>query len=352
VLRRFLVVQTAFIGDVVLTLPLVQQLHASFPGAQVTFVAIPAAAEVLRNHPAIHEIIPYDKRGGDAGIAGIVRLARRLRNGAPDVAIVPHRSLRSAILTRLAAVPRRIGFSTSAAPWLFTDNVAYEKNAHEIDRNLSLLKPLGIKAPDGLLPDLYPGDGDKESIKTTLLTSSFLPALHRKTLIALAPGSVWNTKRWPGEHFIALGRLLIREGISLVLIGGREDAGLCADIAETLGRENALNTAGQTTLLQSAELLRQCVLLVSNDSAPMHLAVGVRTPVVAIFGATVPGFGFAPRGKHDVIIGLDGLACRPCSIHGGRQCPIRTFVCMNDLSPEVVFARVRALAESLKLTSQ
>ncbi|MBM2841153.1 MAG: hypothetical protein HW412_1681, partial [Bacteroidetes bacterium] len=130
--------------------------------------------------------------------------------------------------------------------------------------------------------------------------------------------------------------------------GGKEDAALCEEIGNAISPVNVLNAAGELSLLQSAELIRQCILLVSNDSAPMHLAVGVRTPVVAIFGATVPRFGFAPRGKRDIVAEINDLLCRPCSIHGGDRCPIKTFVCMNDLSPQLVHAKVQTVLGALK----
>ena len=162
-----------------------------------------------------------------------------------------------------------------------------------------------------------------------------------RPMVALAPGSVWFTKRWPEEHFLAVARALLHDGVPVVLVGGADDAALCARIAEGCGEGAAiLNAAGRLSLLQSAELLRRCALLVSNDSAPMHLAGAVGTPVFALFGATVPSFGFAPLGPRDRVFELQGLACRPCGIHGGQECPIGTFVCMRDLTPASLLAPI------------
>jgi heptosyltransferase-2 len=173
-----------------------------------------------------------------------------------------------------------------------------------------------------------------------------IPKKH-DSLVAIAPGSVWNTKRWPKEHFITLAKMLMDDGISIILIGGRDDLALCSEIRNALGG-NAVNAAGMLTLLQSSELIQRCVVLVSNDSAPVHLAAGVRTPVVAIFGATAPHFGFAPRGANDLVVEIDGLSCRPCAIHGGKRCPIKTFVCMNDLKPELVFTKVKMVIDGAR----
>ncbi len=344
-LKKILVIHTAFIGDIVLALPLAQRLRASFPDAHIAFVTIPAAANVLENHPAINEVILFDKRGRDKGIFGIMRLAKRLRQGQFDLALIPHRSLRSALLGKLSGIPRRIGFSTSAAPRFFTDVVVYDKSSHEIDRNISLLQPLGISSAGDQLPTLYPSRNDRDVVDAFLHNQS-IPDKHG-VLIGLAPGSVWNTKRWLKEHFVALGNMLLMDGYSIILLGGRNDVALCSEIRNALDT-SVVNAAGMLSLLQSAELIRRCAVLVSNDSAPMHLAVGIRTPVVAIFGATVPEFGFAPRGEQDIVVGMEGLSCRPCAIHGGDKCPIKTFVCMKDLTPDLVYAKVRTLIGVLR----
>lgn len=360
-LKKILVFHTAFIGDIVLALPLVQRLRASFPDAHITFVVIPAAANVLENHPAINEILIYDKHRRNAGVSGILKLGKRLRKSQYDVAIIPHRSLRSAIIGWLSKTPRRIGFSTSAAARLFTDVVGYDKSLHEIDRNLSLLNPLGLAYSSEELPTLYPSKNDAEVVDAFLKNQRFrTPTRGRKgqshrqqgVLVGIAPGSVWNTKRWPKEHFIALTKSLLDDGYPVALIGGRDDAVLCSEIRNAIDNVSVVNAAGLLSLLQSAELMRRCSVLVSNDSAPMHLATAMRTPVVAIYGPTIPQFGFAPRGENNVVAEIHGLTCRPCSIHGGQSCPIKTFVCMKDLTPELIHDKVQTVIGTLQSEEQ
>jgi heptosyltransferase II len=323
--NRVLIFHTAFPGDIVLTLPVAQRLRALVPGVHIGMVTIPAASDLLRNHPAIDERIVYDKKGARRGLAGIVGLARLLARSRFDAAIIPHRSLRSAVVCRLAGIPVRIGFATSAGRFLLTHRVDDDRNVHEISRNLRLLAPLGI-APGGMeLPRLYPDRTDREMVDALLLRHSHLNPGH---LVAMAPGSVWNTKRWPRERFAELAGRLAGQGRSVILIGGAADRDLCAEIVAASGSSAVASAAGELPLLGSAELIRRCSVLVTNDSAPMHCAVAVGTRVVAIFGATVPAFGFAPAGQRDVVIDTPGLACRPCSIHGGNACPIGTFECM------------------------
>ncbi len=333
-MKRLLLFHTAFPGDIILTLPLLQALRRHLPESRITTVTTPAAAEVLQHHPAVDERLLYDKRGEQKSLRAALHLARELRTRAFDAALIPHRSLRSALVCRRADIPRRIGFATSAGRWLLTDTVPDDRQAHEIARNLALLRPLGVPADGAELPDLFPGAAEREAVERFFRDR---PQLGTARLAAVAPGSVWNTKRWPADRFTALLRLLAGRGFSIVLVGGESDRPLCAEIAAAAGEDVPVaDASGRFTLLGSAELLRRCRICVSNDSAPMHLAVAVRTPVVAVFGPTVPAFGFGPAGRGDRVVGVEGLTCRPCSIHGGARCPTGTFACMLGIPPEQV----------------
>ncbi len=343
---RILLFHTAFIGDIICMLPLAQALRARFPAAAITAVSVPQSGPLLRNHPAVDRVITYDKKGSERGLRGMLTLARHLRALRFDMAFVPHRSLRSAVVVWLARIPRRIGFSTSSGKVLFTDVVVYGKTLHEIERNLSLLRPVSTGDADFRLPELHPRVEDL-NVVDGLLRSYRLrwPSFNADNMIAIAPGSVWLTKRWPADAYTELVRALVAGGWGVVLIGGPEDQGLCRSIAESAGKPGTvLNTAGAFTLLQSAELLRRCRALVSNDSAPMHLGVAMQTPVVAVYGATIPGFGFAPLGKRDRVVEIEGLACRPCGIHGGNACPIGTLECLRQISYERVLHTVMEVA--------
>ena len=339
-MKRYLVVQTAFIGDAILTLPLIQVLKKVEPEALVDVVVIPRTSELFSTHPAVDRVIVFDKRGGDRGISGLWRIAKSVGEGRYEAALVPHRSLRSAFLARIGRVPVRIGFDRSAGWFLLTETIRYQPSWHEVERNLSLLGPLGIQWKDKELPTLFPGSIDIEKVDEFLAKSKFSDGA---ALAGIAPGSVWKTKRWLEDRYTELTKNLLAEGFSVALIGGREDGRLCQEIKVGAASPRVAVAAGELSLLQSAELIRRCRVLVSNDSAPMHLAVAMRTPVVAIFGATVPEFGFAPYGNNSAILGTKGLPCRPCSVHGGQRCPIKTFDCMVNISTEDVLNKVRDL---------
>ncbi len=341
--KNIVVIQTAFLGDVILTLPLVQELKKALPASMIDLVVVPRAAELLATHPDIHRTIIYDKRKTDAGIHGFFRKRGELRLRHYDVALVPHRSLRSAALAAMASIPRRIGFDKSVGRFLFTDTVCYEQSLHEIMRNVQLLKPLGIVPHEGILPRLYPSREDSVAVDNLLSASN----IDTTKLIGIAPGSVWNTKRWLKENYSTLAQRLYADGFHIILIGGVEDVDLCGEISSMSQSRYVTSSAGKLSLLQSAELIGRCRLLVSNDSAPMHLAVAMQTPVVAIFGATIPEFGFAPQGDHDIVVEVKGLSCRPCSSHGGHTCPISTFDCMKRILPDDVYDRLHSVLNSI-----
>ena len=164
--------------------------------------------------------------------------------------------------------------------------------------------------------------------------------------ILFAPGSVWATKRWPVSYWVDLSNFFIDREMTIILIGGAEDRQLADEIISKSGNTNMLNAAGEFSILESSELIRSAAMLVSGDTAPVHLAVATGTRVLSIFGPTVPEFGFAPTGKHDRIIGLD-IDCRPCAIHGGEKCLLRHHDCMVKLTADEIYLAVEEMLEEV-----
>jgi len=321
-----LVIQTAFLGDVVLTTPLIAHLATSGP---VDVVTTKAAAGLLANNPSIRRVIVYDKRGADSGFGGFLKLVATLRGARYDAAYLSQASFRSALLARVAGIPERVGFATAAGRAFYTRRVALTSE-HHATRQLRLAGAVSGSPT----PSLYPGIAERAAVDRLL-------ALHEADgdapLVALAPASVWATKRWP--YFPDLARAVTPHA-RVVVIGAADDAALAAEVSAATGG-SAVNAAGQLTLLGSAELIRRCRLLVTNDSAPSHLASAVGTPTITLFGPTVPAFGFGPLAPGSESLGLDTLACRPCDSHGPRRCPLGHWRCMLELTPESVGERVR-----------
>jgi heptosyltransferase-2 len=326
------VIQTSFLGDTILTTPLLVQLANRGP---VDVVTTPAAASVLTGHPAVRSVIVFDKRAAHAGVVGLFTLAARLRAAGYDAAYLAQGSLRSAMLAFLARVPERIGFATSAGRWLYTTKVAYRDDLHHAARLLLLSRPNGREpTADESKPSLAPGVPERELVDD-LLTRSGVGAQER--LIALAPGSVWATKRWP--YYRELAQQLA--GVGRIVVGGRDDSPLARDILTVV--PDAVDATGVLPLLGSAELIGRCAAIVTNDSSPLHLASAMGTPTVAIFGPTVPEFGFGPLAPSRAVVGHETLACRPCHRHGPRRCPLTHFRCMRELTPELVAEHARRL---------
>ncbi|HEY6059823.1 MAG TPA: lipopolysaccharide heptosyltransferase II [Gemmatimonadales bacterium] len=328
-----LVIQTAFLGDVVLTTPLLAVLAERH--GPVDVVTTPAAAPLLETHPAVRQVLVYDKRKADRGLAGLRRLARRLRAERYAVAYLPHRSLRSAALARLARIPRRVGY-TDGWRSLYTEARPRPRDGHEIDRLLALVDA----APrEEARPTLQLATNDVARAEEEIRSAAVAPPF-----AALAPGSIWGSKRWP--HFAALARRLAQR-CDVVLVGGPDDAALAEAIVAAATEGDAahrvVSVCGRLSLRESAAVIREAAILVTNDSAPLHFAQAVETPTVAIFGPTIPAFGFGPRGPRDVVVGLDGLACRPCSSHGPAACPLGHHRCLQAVSVDDV---LRAMEET------
>lgn len=328
-----LVVQTSFLGDTVLTTPLLVQLANRGP---VDIVTTPASAELLANHPAVRSVIAYDKRGEDAGLLGLWRLATRLRANRYDLALLAQGSWRSAALALLAGIPARIGFSTSAGRLLYTKRVPYRDDLHHAARLLMLSRPNGREAtPEEQRPSLAPGAAERAAVDALLREHGVLPT---ERLVALAPGSIWGTKRWP--YYPELAHELEADA-RVIVVGSEADKPLADAVVAAAPR--AIDTTGGLSLLASAELLGRCAVVVTNDSAPMHLASAMGTPTVAIFGPTVPEFGFGPLAPRASVVGHDVLPCRPCDRHGPQRCPLGHHHCMRELSPSMVAERARTL---------
>lgn len=335
-----LVVQTSFLGDTILTTPLLTELSRRGP---VDVLVTKAAAPLLAGHPAVRDVLAFDKRGADRGIGGIRRLAARVArrdDGSPRgivTAYFAQKSLRSALVPALAGVPVRIGWADSLpGRALYTRRVPYDTTAHHATRCWHLAFPDGVPAGATMpVPTLVPGDGERRAVEA--LMAGFPD--DGRPLVALSPGSVWGTKQWP--YYPALAALLA-DRARLVVVGGAGERALAAAIVDGAPGAAVLDATGRLSLLASAELIRRSAVLVTNDSSPLHMASAVGTATVAIFGATVPAFGFGPLAPRHVVVEHEGLACRPCHHHGPPTCPLGHFKCMRDLDARLVAARVEA----------
>ena len=331
--ENVLVVQTSFLGDTVLTLPLLSEIKRRYPAGKLTLLCAPVAAELLGSHEVIDEVMVDDKRRQDAGIWGLWRKAKVLEQKKFTLGISPHKSLRSALLLFLARIPRRVGFRQSKGAFLFHDLADRNPGRHDVERNLSILQPLGIRTEKCRRNlDLPAVDAGREQSRHLLQARGVDP---NKTIIGINAGSVWPTKRWSPDLFAQLIRKF-KENLNgeIVLFGGPEDHETVAAIQALCGTE-IVNWCGKTSLRDLPAAVSACDLFITNDSGPMHIAVACGVPVVAIFCATTPSLGFYPYTSKAVVVQKD-LPCRPCSSHGGRRCPLGTEDCIKLVRPEDV----------------
>lgn len=317
----------------VLTTPLIARLSNS---DSVDVVATPAASGLLANNPHVRSVIVYDKRGADRGTRGFLRLARTLRGARYHTAYLAQGSVRSGALAFAAGIGQRVGFSTSAGRRFYTVRVPYLENTHHAARLLSL----ATRTPErdvpraSLRPHLYPGPTERAVVDDVLG-----PSAAGEPIVVFAPGSVWATKRWP--YYAELARAL-RDEARIAIVGAETDRDLAeAIIGATKGQ--AVDATGRLSLLASADLIGRAALVVTNDSAPLHLASAMNTPTIAVFGPTVPEFGFGPLADSSIVVGRDDLACRPCDRHGPQKCPLGHWRCMREISPEQVAGLARSL---------
>jgi len=331
-----LVVQTAFLGDAVLTLPMLDALHSARPNIILDVLCTPEIQEIFASHMAVHEVLVYDKRGRDKGLNSLWRWAKVIRQKGYKTALVPHRSFRSALLAWLGNIPRRVGFGLSQGRWLLTQIVPFEWGIHDVERNMKLLDALGIHTPSPTL-QLTVNPQAMESILQRYRDDGIQSS---DRLLGINPGSIWPTKRWLPERFAELSDRVIRElNMKVVFFGGKKDIPIVESVIQSM-REIPLNWAGKTNLQELIAAISRCNLFLTNDSGPMHIAVATHVSTIAIFGPTTRELGFFPYGNDHVVIERD-LECRPCGLHGAERCPLGHFKCMKEISVENVFQTIQ-----------
>ena len=326
-----LVIQTSFLGDVILTTPLIAELASRGP---VDALVTPEGAAVLANNPHLRTVIRYDKRNTYGSALGLWQTVKTIRAKRPyERVYLAQGSFRSGLIGMMTGSRERIGFATSTGRLLYTTEVTYRPDLHHAERLLSLAFP-GSKRPstEPVRPRLYPSDGERALVNGFLRRGSDEP---EAPFVVLAPGSAWGTKRWP--YYVDLARRLAPD-FRVAIVGSKADAPVASEIVEAVGPDNVINTTGSLSLLASAELIGRAQAIVTNDSAPLHLASAMGTPTLAIFGPTVPEFGFSPLAERRVVAGHEFLECRPCHRHGPQRCPLGHWRCMRELTVDHIMS--------------
>ncbi len=336
-MKKFLIIQTAFIGDVILATSIAEKLHQHFPDASIDFLLRKGNESLLENHPFIHEVIVWNKKQNK--LSNLLKIISNIRKSRYDAVINLHRFTSSGLITALSGAKEKIGFDKNPFSFLLTKKVHHEiGNAkHEIERNHELIAEL----TDAFVskPKLYPSVNHfsiAENLESRIKNqeSEQTDVANRNTQIAsryicIAPTSVWFTKQFPKEKWIELINLL-PEDIIVYLLGSKSDVAICEAIQSKIKNQKSKirNVAGQLSFLESAALMKGAKMNYVNDSAPMHIASAMNAPVTAVFCSTIPAFGFGPLSDQSKIVETKvTLDCRPCGLHGFKTCPKGHFNC-------------------------
>ncbi len=341
---------TAFLGDAVLTLPLIRVLKAAWPEADIDFYVRGGLAPLFESQPELAHVYACDKRGAGKGLAAVLVQSRRIRDRRYHIWVDAHLSPRSSFMAWMSKAKERVGYTEAAFSRLvFTRRTGRDFDKfQEIERLLRLAEALPVPREilnDSSLhwPELVLPASAREEAKR------LLAPLDGQKKIGLHPGSVWPTKRWTPEGFAHVLTRARSSGVSVALLAGpgeeetarevRALAGGCSGSGAGYG--GFLDLSGKTSLISLAAVIARLDAYVTNDSGPMHLAWAQRVPVTALFGPTVRALGFAPRGEKSTVMEAD-TPCRPCGLHGHKKCPRGHFRCMRDINPEAVWQDVFA----------
>ena len=326
-MKKILVIQTAFIGDVVLATSLIENLHQQFPEVKIDILVRKGNESLFQSHPFLNQVLVWDKKNNK--YQNWVGLLFKIRSRQYDVVLNAQRFAATGAWTAFSKAKIKIGFDKNPFSFLFTHSVLHqfsEKGQHEIDRNHQLLSSLFLTKV--AMPKLYPTASDE------LAVSSY----QQLPYLCIAPASVWFTKQFSIEKWVDLINELPFKG-PIYLIGGPGDKLLCDQILQKINRKLVVNLAGRLSFLASAALQKKAVLNYVNDSAPMHFASAVNAPVVAVYCSTLPNFGFGPLSDGSFIVQTnEALACRPCGIHGKKQCPLKHFDCAKTIKMDQLIA--------------
>ncbi len=316
-MNRILVIQTAFLGDVILATPVVSELHRLYPEAAIDVLVKKGNESLLANNPKIRNVIVFDKSNGK--YKSIFRLIRKFRKEKFDLVVNLHRFGSSGMIAGFSGAKQRIGFDKNPFSWRYTRKYSHKigNGTHEVERNLSLIQEFG--AANLVRPELFPSKEDFEKIEE----------YQSEKYICIAPASVWFTKALPGSKWVEL--IEKNNDTKIYALGGPGDRELTDRILNSVSDTNAENLCGKLSLLQSAALMKGAERNYVNDSGPLHLASSMNANVTAFFCSTVPEFGFGPLSDNSEIKQVENLDCRPCGLHGHKECPKGHFKCGKDI---------------------
>jgi predicted lipopolysaccharide heptosyltransferase III len=348
---KILLVRLRLIGDVVFTTPLLSALARRFPGARVTYLVEAAAAPVVRHNPYIHDLIEVARPRGWSRVQYDWSLARRLRGEGFDVAIDLHGGPRAAWLTRASGARVRIGYGMPWRRWAYTTRLPWTRSLipprHSVLNQWDLLAPLGIEPPDAARdPVSMPLDPLAVARVDQRCSDAGIPADAKLAVLHVSAGNPF--RRWPAERFAELAAALASEsnGLRVIISSGPSEADAASRVAIAARRlanddGERIVRCGEFDLAELAALVTRSTLYIGGDSGPLHIASTTRTPIVALFGPTLPERSLPWRDPSLTAIAVDAgpLPCRPCH---QRTCVPGDYRCLTNITVAQVLAACRA----------
>lgn len=313
-MNRILIIQTAFIGDVILATPIIEKLSLFYPDAKIDFLLRKGNEGLLKDHPKLNNVLIWKKK--TSKYKSLFKVIRLVRSKEYDCVINVQRFFAAGLITATSKATIKIGFLKNPLSFFFTRKVGHRLiGQHETSRNLSLITDL--TDDKYIRPKLYPSESDYAKVKE----------YQSKPYLCIAPSSVWATKQYPSLKWVEL--ILAQENEwQIYLLGGPGDFDECEELINICDRDRMTNLAGKLSYLESVALIEGATMNYVNDSSPMHMASAVNAPVNAIFCSTVPSFGFGPLSMDAKVIETKKeLACKPCGLHGKKACPLGHFDC-------------------------
>lgn len=320
-MQRLLIIQTAFIGDVVLATSLIESIHQHYPAIAIDILVRKGHESLFYGHPFLNNTLVWNKQ--TAKYRHLVDLLFNIRKQRYDVVVNIQRYAATGLLTAFSGARLRIGFNKNPFHYFFNRVIAHEMRAanamHEIHRNHQLIQVMGVIPLQ--YPRLYPSISDEKEVA----------AWKQQAYICIAPSSVWYTKQFPEHKWAAFIQSLPPE-LKVYLLGGLGDIDCCERILKVSGNQNGVNLAGKFGFLAAASLMKNALMNYVNDSAPMHFCSALDAPVTAVYCSTIPAFGYGPLSSVSYIVESNkALACRPCGVHGKQQCPEKHFDCAEQI---------------------
>lgn len=327
-MQRVLIIQTAFIGDVILSTVLIENLKKEFPQSRIDFLVNKGNEALLDEHPLLHEVLVWNKRSGK--YKNLFKLLTHIRRQRYDLVLNVQRFAATGFLAAFSNAPVIIGYDKNPFSFLYTKKVKHDISSaghwlHETSRCNQLIESFVPVCTTR--PQLYP----------SILDFAKVAQFQTREYLVFAPGSIWATKQLPVKKWIAIAAKLPAD-LPVYIIGSKADKALADEIMDAFPeRTSIVSLAGQLSLLESAALMQGALYNLVNDSAPMHLASAVNGPTIAFYCSTSPAFGFTPLAEDTHIIEVtEGLTCRPCGLHGKKACPLQHFKCGYQINEERV----------------